>query len=101
MRCRTAGACGAAPPARRLGRADIGDKAINQLLSIATLQLLTLDHAQGIQASRIAARYRLRGADALYVAVAAQLNVPLISWDKEYISRVAGLIVAHTPEQVG
>jgi predicted nucleic acid-binding protein len=86
---------------RRLGQANLADAAINQLLSIPTLRLVSIDHALGIQASRIAAKHRLRGADALYVAVAAQLNVPLVSWDNEHISRVSGLITSYTPTQDG
>ena len=84
---------------RRLGRADLGEKAINQLLSIPTLRLVNIDHALGIRASHIAANHRLRGADALYVAIAAQLNVPLVSWDNEHLNRVSGLITAYTPAQ--
>lgn len=82
---------------RRLGNAEMGEKAINRLLSIPTLRLVDVDHALGIQTSRIAANYRLRGADACYVAVAAQLDVPLVSWDQEQLDRVAGLIAAYTP----
>jgi len=84
---------------RRLGRADIGNNVIHQLLSIPTLRLVSIDHALGIQTGRIAANYRLRGADALYVAVAAQLNVPLVSWDKEQVTRAPDLITAYTPAQ--
>ncbi|MEM7111648.1 MAG: type II toxin-antitoxin system VapC family toxin [Chloroflexota bacterium] len=83
--------------ARRLGSAEIGNKAINQLLAIPTLRLISIDHALGIQASRIAANHRLRGADAVYVAVASHLNIPLVSWDKEHLTRAAALITTHTP----
>jgi predicted nucleic acid-binding protein len=82
---------------RRLGSPDMGEKAINRLLSIPTLRLVDMDHTQGIQTSRIAANHRLRGADACYVAVAVQLGVPLVSWDKEHIHRAASLITAYTP----
>lgn len=82
---------------RRLAFADLGEKAINQLLSVPSLRLVTVDHSLGIQAGRIAANHRLRGADAVYVAVAAHLNIPLISWDKEQIDRVSGLITAYIP----
>ncbi len=58
---------------------------------------VSLDHSLGIQASKIAANHQLRGADALYVAVAAQLNIPLVSWDKEHLSRASNLITTYTP----
>ncbi len=57
---------------RRLHDPAIGEKAVNSLLSIPTLHLVVLDHALGINSGRIAARYSLCGADACYVAVAAQ-----------------------------
>ena len=82
---------------RRLGRADIGERAVNQLLAIPTLRLVSMRRSTGIQTARIAANHRLRGADSLYVAVAAQLNVPLVSWDKEHLTRVSDLITAYTP----
>ncbi len=83
----------------RLGRADLGKRIINHLLAIPSLRLVSTGHALGIQAARIAARHQLRGANALYVAVADQLSIPLVSWDKEQIQRVAGLITTYTPEQ--
>lgn len=83
---------------RRLGRTNIGHKVINQLLSIPTLRLVSIDHPFGIQASRIAANYQLRGADALYVALADDLNVPLVSWDSEQITRASTLVKTYTPQ---
>ena len=82
---------------RRLRNPQIGNKAINQLLAIPTLRLVSIDHTLGIQSARIAADNHLRGADAIYVALAAQLAIPLVSWDQEHIKRTTNLIVAHTP----
>lgn len=82
---------------RRLGDPALGERAIDRLLSIPTLRLVSIDHALGIEMSRLAAQYRLRGADACYVAVAAQLKVPLVSWDQEHLDRAAGLITVYTP----
>ena len=45
----------------------------------------------------LAADLRLKGADAIYVALAHQLGVPLVSWDKEQLQRSSGLIEAYTP----
>ena len=83
---------------RRLESPELGEKAVNRLLSIPTLHLVAMDHALGMNTSQIAAKYRLRGADAYYVAVAAQLNVPLVSWDQEHIERTNGFITAYTPD---
>ena len=82
---------------RRLDNAYMGQKAVSRLLSIPILHLVDMDHALGINTSQIAARYRLRGADACYVAVAARLNAPLVSWDQKHIERANGVIIAYTP----
>ncbi len=82
---------------RRIENPDVGEKAVKQLLSIPTLHLVGVDHALGIQAGHIAARHGLRGADAIYVAVAAELNVPLASWDKEHLERTSETIVSYAP----
>ncbi|NKQ36820.1 MAG: type II toxin-antitoxin system VapC family toxin [Chloroflexi bacterium] len=86
--------------ARRLGDVEMGNKAMGTLLAIPTLRLVGIDHVLGIHAGRIAADYRLRGADALYVAVAAQLGVPLVSWDKEHLTRVSDLITTFAPSSI-
>ena len=83
---------------RRLGSANIGNKVINQLFSVPTLHLVSIDHTLAIQASRIAAKHQLRGADAIYIAVAADLNIPLISWDREQNTRASSLVNTYTPQ---
>jgi predicted nucleic acid-binding protein len=47
--------------------------------------------------ARLAAIHRLRGADALYVAMAHHLQIPLVSWDQEQANGVAGLVTACLP----
>jgi predicted nucleic acid-binding protein len=83
--------------ARRLDRPEIGVRAIERLLAIPTLRLTSVDHALGIRAGNIAAQYRLRGADAIYVAVAAALEVPLVSWDQQQVERAGGMVTAYAP----
>jgi predicted nucleic acid-binding protein len=48
---------------------------------------------------RLAARLRLRGADAVYVALAAAYREPLITLDAEMFERASGVAEAFTPEQ--
>lgn len=83
--------------ARRRDSSALGQKTIDQLLAIPTLRLVNADHRLGLEAGHIAAAYRLRGADAFYVAVAAHLERPLVSWDREHLSRVSDLITVYTP----
>ncbi len=85
--------------ARRTGDTDLGNKALNHILSTPDLRLVYTDSELGMLAARLAAGQRLRGADAFYVAVAYHLKIPLVSWDQEQIDRVRDLITAYTPAQ--
>lgn len=83
--------------AQQTGDPALGQKAIDRLLAIPNLRLVSLDHGLGIQAARVAATQRLRGADAAYVAVAAALGVALVSWDREQLER-AEIVTGIRPE---
>ena len=47
--------------------------------------------------TRVAATLFLRGADAVYVAVAKRLNIPLVTWDKEQLTRGSPIIETLSP----
>lgn len=83
--------------ARRTGLSELGQQAIQAILRIPGLHLVTLDGRLGLEAARLAADLRLRGADAVYVAVAHRLRLPLITWDEEQRLRAATAIVVRTP----
>jgi predicted nucleic acid-binding protein len=82
----------------RQTRPQLGQRAIDSLLSIPNLRLVSIDHASGIRAARTAVAHQLRGADALYVETAATLKVPLVSWDRQQLDRAAGLVQVYVPE---
>jgi predicted nucleic acid-binding protein len=82
----------------RQTRPQLGQGAIDRLLQIPSLRLVSIDHASGIRAAQTAVARQLRGADALYVETAATLNVPLVSWDRQQLDRAAGLIQVYVPE---
>jgi predicted nucleic acid-binding protein len=52
-------------------------------------------------AASLAADVRLRGGDAVYVAAARRLDLPLITWDSEQRQRAAGLVVVRAPDAGG
>jgi predicted nucleic acid-binding protein len=83
--------------ARRTGDAALGHQAIQHILSTPSLRLVYIDAQLGLLAAELAAGQRLRGADALYVAVAVQLKAPLVSWDNEHLQCAPDLMVASTP----
>jgi predicted nucleic acid-binding protein len=65
---------------------------------LPNVTILPLDEALGQQALALAAQHGLRGADAVYAAVAQQVGCTLISLDNEHLTRLAGLISVQTPE---
>ncbi len=84
--------------ARRTGKPELAHQAVKRLLNIPSLRLVASDQQLGTAAARLAADLRLRGADAMYVAVAYRLNIPLVTWDREQLERTQNFIVAYTPE---
>jgi predicted nucleic acid-binding protein len=82
----------AAAIARRSGRSGLGRRAIAALLRLPNLRLVALDAELAEQAGQIAADCKLRGADAIYVAVAKRLAVPLVTWDREQLERGRGVV---------
>jgi predicted nucleic acid-binding protein len=48
-------------------------------------------------AADVAATLHLRGADAVYVALADRLKIPLITWDSEQLTRTATQTTVSTP----
>ena len=60
--------------------------------------LSALSVPRGKRAAQIAARHRLRGADALYVATADVRDATLVTWDREMLDRGAAVVDTCTPQ---
>jgi predicted nucleic acid-binding protein len=88
----------AGPIARRTGQPTLARQAITHLLTLVPLQLVPVDPVLGMLAARLAADLRLRGADAVYVALAYQLSIPLVTWDAEQLQRTVGQVATYTPD---
>ena len=86
--------------ARRTGDAKLGHQAVNHILSTPNLRLVYTDAETGKLAANLAVEQKLRGADALYTAVALRLTIPLVSWDQEQIARAAAIVTSHQPGQI-
>ena len=85
--------------ARRTGNDQLGYQIVQQIRQLPTLQLISVDDALGQLAAQTASTYRLRGADAVYLAVARRLQVPLVSWDRELLERAAALVTTYRPDE--
>ena len=64
------------------------------------LVLVPLDTTLAQQAADVTARYRLRGSDAVYVAVALRFGSTLISLDREQRERVANTLPVYQPAEI-
>jgi predicted nucleic acid-binding protein len=63
------------------------------------LMLVTLTPAMARQAAELAARHRLRGADAVYLAVARRYGTTLVSRDDEQRTRGSAVATCKTPAE--
>ncbi len=79
---------------RDSARAETG---IRFMLAQDWLSIHSVSESQGEAAAAIAARQFLRGADAVYAALARRLGTPLVTWDKELLERAAAVVPTLTP----
>jgi predicted nucleic acid-binding protein len=84
--------------ARRTGSTGTGVDAIQRIARVPALRVVALNRELGMEAGRLAAQLRLRGADAVYVALARRLNTPLATWDEELLQRAGQAVAIVRPE---
>jgi len=82
---------------RRTGKPELATRALNHLLKLPGLRLVPLDRRLGKTAAQLAASAGLRGADAVYAALAQHLSIPLITWDDEIGQRAGALLTVLQP----
>ena len=70
----------------------------NATAALPHVTLVTLTHALARQAAELAATHRLRGADAVYLAVARRYGTTLVSRDDEQRTRASTVTICQTPE---
>jgi len=73
--------------------ADLARKFAAALSRLPHLVLIPLDTTLAQQAADVAARYRLRGSDAVYAAVALRFGSALITLDQEQRERLTGVLL--------
>lgn len=83
---------------RRTGDAQLARRAVELLLRVPALRLVPLDPQLGQAAADLAGDLGLRGADAVYVATARALNLPLLSWDEDQRTRAGRVVAAYSPD---
>lgn len=85
--------------ARKTGDTNLADVALLHLGTYAGLTIRTADTAFIEKAARLAARHALRGADAFYLAVAAEQKCPLITLDGELLTRAPSSVKVLRPAE--
>lgn len=87
----------AAAMTRRTGDPSTGVSAAMRLRRMPELVLIDLSIERAEHAASVAARLALRGADAVYVALAVSLGTALVSWDRQQRERSATVVPALSP----
>jgi predicted nucleic acid-binding protein len=66
---------------------------------LPNLTLVSLDEPLVVAAAELAARYRLRGADAVYAAVAELHRTTLVTNDRQQLERLSAILPVMRPSQ--
>jgi len=84
--------------ARRLNNTAYARTVIENLMTDQGITLFDVDQALASSSATIAAELRLRGYDAVYVALAWSLGVPLVTLDGDHLLRASERVVVWTPD---
>jgi len=84
--------------ARRTRNRTLAIEAGRISLDMPGLVVHALTHELAAKAAEIAADCALRGADAVYVATAQDMNATLVTLDRELLERAAHVVKVRTPE---
>lgn len=87
----------AAALCRGVGDLSMAHRVVGQLKRSSVIELVPVTHAIAEQAAVIAGDYRIRGCDAIYVALASQLEDCLITLDQQQLERAAGIVDIRKP----
>jgi predicted nucleic acid-binding protein len=84
---------------RRTGNAEDARRAVNRIHRDPYFHITDLDMRFAAIAAGTAIQFALKGADAIYVALAQRLKLPLVTWDNEQLERAGQIIEVMTPDQ--
>jgi predicted nucleic acid-binding protein len=87
----------AAALGRGLGDAALAREAVLLLRGRHLVELFPVTEALAARAAEIAAEEKIRGCDALYVALARQLEMELVTEDRQQLERGAAIIATRRP----
>lgn len=82
---------------RGLGDPALALRAMDLLHAGELVKSFPVTEAMARRAGALAAEYRLRGCDAVYVALAHQLAMSLVTFDRQQLERGAEVVSTHEP----
>jgi predicted nucleic acid-binding protein len=80
-----------------IGDPTLAHRVVQQLARSEVIELIPVTQAMAEQAAGIAGEHRIRGCDAVYVALAQQLSDTLVTLDRQQLERGAALVTVRTP----
>ncbi len=82
--------------ARGQGKPELGIAFANELKKIPNITFIDLDSSLADLAVEVAAKHRLRGSDAVYVAVSLRFGTELVTLDREQLERLPKVLSVRT-----
>lgn len=87
----------AAAVARRHGKVALALQLSDTIRELPNLTLIPLDENLARLSAETAAKYKLRGSDAVYAAVAIRFGAQLVTLDREQLARLGEAVSAREP----
>jgi predicted nucleic acid-binding protein len=87
--------------ARSTGRERVAERVATGMAGSTSFTVMAVTDRLGLRAAQIASQQRLRGCDAVYVALAEMLGEPLVTLDLEVVARAASVVTMVVPGQSG
>lgn len=84
--------------ARPMRNAEIGAQVAAQIRELLVIELFSIDIPLALAAEASAQGLFLRGADAIYSALASRVGEPLVTLDKEMLDRPPKGAMSYTPQ---
>ena len=82
---------------RGLGEEELAREVVALLRTRRLIELFPVTEMLAARAAEIASEQKIRGCDAIYVALAQQLEMELVTLDGQQLERGAAVVTARTP----